>query len=173
MIRLTLLLAGACATLAAALVYAEPAQLAKASALVQAVLDPNPATSHTRVRTVEVRRARNGDFALRARVNGARTPMVMDTGASAVILTFEDARAAGLPTEFLDYSVTIDTANGKTRAASVVLDKIAVGDLSEQSIPALIVEPGKLKVSLLGMTFLDRLHSFEVRGDRIELRGYP
>ena len=57
--------------------------------------------------------------------------MVLDTGASSVVLTREDAKAAGLPLDVLDYSVSIDTANGRTRAAPVTLDRIAVGSLDE------------------------------------------
>jgi len=89
------------------------------------------------------------------------------------VLTYEAARAAGLPLEFLSYSVNIDTANGCTRAASVTLDRLAVGNVIERSVPALIAQPGQLKVSLLGLSFLDRLESWQVRGDTLSMRGYP
>ena len=62
-------------------------------------------------------------------INGARVAMVLDTGASSVVLTHEEARPPGLPLEVLDYSVNVETANGRTRAASVTLDKLAVGAL--------------------------------------------
>ena len=125
-----------------------------------------------RGRHVEVVR-HGGDFAVGARVNGARVPMVLDTGASSVLLTHEAARAAGLPLQMLDYNVNVDTANGRTRAAPVTLDRIAVGGLTERAVPALIAQPGRLKSSLLGMTFLNRLDSWEVRGDRLRMRGQP
>ncbi len=127
----------------------------------------------TRGRTVEVARAFNGDFDVHAEINGARVAMVLDTGASSVVLTREDAKAAGLPLEVLSYTVNIDTANGRTRAAPVVLDRIAIGGLVERSVEALVAQPGQLKTSLLGMSFLNRLQSWEVRGDRLLLRGYP
>jgi len=127
----------------------------------------------TRGRTVEVARAFNGDFDVHAEINGARVAMVLDTGASSVVLTREDAKAAGLPLEVLAYTVNIDTANGRTRAAPVVLDRIAIGGLVERSVEALVAQPGQLKTSLLGMSFLNRLQSWEVRGDRLLLRGYP
>jgi len=126
----------------------------------------------TRGRTVEVARAFNGDFDVTAEINGARVSMVLDTGASSVVLTREDAKAAGLPLEVLAYTVNIETANGRTRAAPVVLDRIAIGGLVERSIEALVAQPGQLKTSLLGMSFLNRLQSWEVRGDRLVLRGY-
>jgi aspartyl protease family protein len=127
----------------------------------------------TRGRIVEVARAFNGDFGVHAEINGARVAMVLDTGASSVVLTREDAKAAGLPLEVLAYTVNIDTANGRTRAAPVVLDRIALGGLVERSVEALVAQPGQLKTSLLGMSFLNRLQSWEVRGDRLLLRGYP
>ena len=70
-------------------------------------------------------------------------------------------------------SVSIDTANGRTRAAPVTLDHIAVGSLEEKSVDALVVQPGQLKTSLLGMSFLNRLQSWQVNGDRLVLQGYP
>ena len=124
-------------------------------------------------RTVAVARSDGGDFAINAEINGARVAMVLDTGASSVVLTRDDAKAAGLPLEVLDYTVNIDTANGRTRAAPVTLDRLAVGSLVERSVDALVAQPGQLKTSLLGMSFLNRLQSWEVRGDRLLLRGYP
>jgi len=127
----------------------------------------------TRGRSVEVARTANGDFDVTTQINGARVAMVLDTGASSVVLTRDDAKAAGLPLEVLAYTANIDTANGRTRAAPVTLDRIAVGGLVERSVEALVAQPGQLKTSLLGMSFLNRLQSWEVRGDRLLLRGYP
>lgn len=124
-------------------------------------------------RTVELARNRNGDFHIDTHVNGSKIAMVLDTGASSVVLTHDAAKAAGLPLEMVKYNVPIDTANGPTRAASVTLDRVAVGGLVERSVPALIAQPGQLKVSLLGMSFLNRLQSWEVRGSKLMMRGYP
>jgi aspartyl protease family protein len=126
-----------------------------------------------RGRDVQIVRGKGGDFAIRAHINGARVPMVLDTGANSVVLTQEAAKAAGLPLEVLDYTVNVDTANGRTRAAPVTLDRIAVGGLVERAVPALVAQPGQLKNNLLGMTFLNRLESWEVRGDRLRMHGYP
>jgi aspartyl protease family protein len=120
---------------------------------------------------VEIARGRGGEFQVATQLNGSRVPMVLDTGASTVVLTQEAARAAGLPLEVLAYNVNIDTANGRTRAAAVTLDRLAVGSIVERSVPALIAQPGQLKTSLLGMTFLNRLQGWEVRGERLILRG--
>jgi aspartyl protease family protein len=97
--------------------------------------------------------------------------MVLDTGASSVVLTQEAAKTAGLPLELLNYSVNVDTANGRSRAAPVTIDRLVVGDIVERAVPALIAQPGHLRTSLLGMSFLNRLESWEVRGDKLMLRG--
>jgi aspartyl protease family protein len=138
---------------------------------VMAELVPGHVAGHGR--RVEVVRGHGGDFAVGAQINGAKIPMVLDTGASSVVLTQEAAKAAGLPLEVLDYTVNVDTANGRTRAAPVTLDRLAVGGLIERAVPALVVQRGQLKNNLLGMTFLNRLESWEVRGDRLSMRGNP
>ena len=126
----------------------------------------------SRGRLVEI--VRNGShFPVLAQVNGAHVAMLLDTGATAVVLTQEAAKAAGLPLEVLAYTVNVDTANGRTRAAPVTLDAIAVGGITERGIPALIAQPGQLQTSLLGMSFLNRLQSWEVRGDKLMMRGRP
>jgi len=123
-------------------------------------------------RVIEIARGRAGEFSLSTHVNGGRIAMVLDTGASAVVLTQEAAKAAGLPLEVLTYSVNVDTANGRTRAAAVTLDRVGIGSIVERSVPALIAQPGQLRTSLLGMSFLNRLESWEVRGDKLIMRAY-
>jgi aspartyl protease family protein len=124
-------------------------------------------------RSVEIVRGRGGDFQVAAQVNGTRVAMALDTGASAVVLTQEAAKAAGLPLELLSYTVQVETANGRARAAAVTLDRLAVGDIIERAVPALIAQPGQLRTSLLGMSFLNRLEGWEVRGDKLMMRGKP
>jgi aspartyl protease family protein len=132
-----------------------------------------PGHAATRGRTVEVARGPGGNFMVATQVNGARVTMIFDTGASSVVLTHEAAKAAGLPLEVLSYSVPVETANGRTRAAPVTLQTITVGGIVEREVSALIAQPGQLRQSLLGMSFLNRLEGWEVRGDRLALRAYP
>jgi aspartyl protease family protein len=89
------------------------------------------------------------------------------------VLTHEAAMAAGLPTEFVKYTVNVDTANGHTLAAPVTLDRVAIGGIIEHKVPALIAQPGQLKLSLLGMSFLNRLRSFQVEGSTVRMQGNP
>ena len=137
------------------------------------IADYMPSRFAPRNRVVEITRGGQGNFAVAAHLNSARVSMVLDTGASTVVLTQDAARAAGLPVEVLTYTVAIDTANGRTRAAPVTLNSIAVGGIVKRSVPALIAQPGQLRTNLLGMTFLNRLESWEVRGDKLVMRAYP
>lgn len=154
-----------------ALGYTYRMELRDVSERVMAELMPGRAAVRS-VRTVDIVRGRNGDFQVAAQVNGVRIAMVLDTGASAVVLTQEAAKAAGLPLEVLAYNVNVDTANGRTRAAAVTLDRVAVGDIVERQVSALIAQPGQLRTNLLGMSFLNRLESWEVRGDKLVMRGH-
>jgi aspartyl protease family protein len=158
------------ATAAGAIAYKDPEAVARASDKVAALLHERPSSP---ARAVQIPRGQGGEFALRAQINGVAVPMVIDTGATSVVLTYETAKAAGLPLELLDYDVDVETAGGRTRAARLTLDRLAIGKLVERSVPALVVPHGQMKTNLLGMSFLDRLESFEVRADRLVLHGYP
>jgi aspartyl protease family protein len=155
------------ATAGAVVAYGDPDQIARASDTVTQLLHRKPE------RAVQVPRGQSGEFALRARINGVTAPMVIDTGATSVVLTYETAKAAGLPLELLEYDVDVETAGGHTKAARLTLDRLAIGKLVERSVPALVVPHGQMKTNLLGMSFLDRMESWEVRADRLMLHGYP
>lgn len=112
-----------------------------------------------------------GSFALTGRANGVPLDFVFDTGATAVVLTADDAARIGWPASRLDYTVSVSTANGTTRAALVTLERLAIGGIEERDVRALVAQPGDLRENLLGMTFLSRLEAYEVRADRLVLRG--
>ena len=158
------------ATAAAVLVYGDPSRIANASSTVQTMLHQHVSA---RARNVQISRDQGGEFKLRAKINGVVAPMVIDTGATSVVLTYETAKAAGLPLELLDYNIPLETVGGQTKAARLTLDRLAIGKLVERSVPALVVPRGQMKTNLLGMSFLDRLESWEVRADHLMLRGYP
>jgi aspartyl protease family protein len=168
--RVLLVILMLAATAGAVVAYGDPKQIARASDTV-AELVRRRAASPTRA--VQIPRGQAGEFALHAKINGVKAPMVIDTGATSVVLTWETAKAAGLPLELLEYDVDVETAGGHTRAARLTLDRLAVGKLVERSVPALVVPRGQMKVNLLGMSFMDRLESWEVRADKLLLHGYP
>ena len=170
MSRLLLVMLILAAMAGAVVAYKDPEQIARASDTVSELLRKRAAAP---ARAVQIARGQSGEFALQARINGVTAPMVIDTGATSVVLTYETARAAGLPLELLEYDVEVETAGGHTRAARLTLDRLAVGKLVERSVPALVVPHGQMKTNLLGMSFLDRLESWEVHADRLMLHGYP
>lgn len=129
--------------------------------------------TRSKLRAVDIPRKSSGEFAVRAKINNYPAPMVVDTGATSVVLSYETAKALGLPLELLDYDVELETAKGRTRAARLTLDRLAIGTVVERSVPALVVPRGHSRTNLLGMSFLDRLESWEVRADKLTIRGYP
>jgi aspartyl protease family protein len=104
---------------------------------------------------------RRGHFILTAAINGAPIRVVVDTGASLVALSLDDAQAAGINRNEMRFDRITRTANGATRFALVTLRQIQNGQLSVDNVPAAVIE--SLDQSLLGMSFLTRLKSFEIR----------
>ncbi len=170
MTRFLLVLVMLAATAGAVVAYGDPDQIARAGHQVSHMLR---AKSMAPAPAVQIARGQGGEFAVHAKINGVSAPMVIDTGATAVILTWETAKAIGLPIEILEYDVDLETASGHTKAARLTLDRLAVGQLVEKSVPALVVPRGLMKTNLLGMSFLDRLESWGVRADTLMLHGYP
>ena len=170
MSRFLLVLLVVAAATAAVIAYKDPEQIARATDNISNVLRKRSSAAG---RAVQIAREQSGEFTLKARINGVTAPMVIDTGATSVVLTYETAKAAGLPLELLEYDVDVETAGGHTKAARLTLDRLAIGKLVERSVPALVVPHGQMKTNLLGMSFLDRLESWEVHADRLMLHGYP
>ncbi len=120
---------------------------------------------------IRIRKTRNGHFMARAQVNGRGVQMIIDTGASTVVLRYEDARFAGIRLEDLSYTVPVDTANGRAFAARVKLEKVSLGSITLDKVDALVTRPKVLHQSLLGMSFLSRLRSYEFSGNQLVMRS--
>ncbi|HEY9548531.1 MAG TPA: TIGR02281 family clan AA aspartic protease [Kiloniellaceae bacterium] len=118
---------------------------------------------------VEVRAGLAGHFVVTAAVNGAPVDFLIDTGASDIVLSPADAARLGYHPENLSFTRVYHTANGVGRGAPIRLDSLAVGPIGYADLPASVNEAPMGK-SLLGMTFLRRLASYEVRGDVMILR---
>jgi len=121
-------------------------------------------------RSVTLDKFDNGHFGVRASVNGATIPMIIDTGATTTVLSARDARRAGIDTKDLSYSVPVTTANGRANAATASVREIRIGAIVRRHMQVLVAPPGSLGQSLLGMNFLNSLSGFEVRGERMILR---
>ncbi|HEY4203320.1 MAG TPA: TIGR02281 family clan AA aspartic protease [Devosiaceae bacterium] len=132
-------------------------------------LVPGIAVIDTEKGTATFHRGMGGHFQLEGTIDGKRITMIFDTGASAVVLTAEDAKAAGIDTENLSYTLPVSTANGTGQAASVVLDTIEVGGIVRHNVRAYVAEDGALETSLLGMTFLETLQRYAVSSNSLEL----
>lgn len=111
----------------------------------------------------------DGHFHVDADVNGAPVRFLIDTGASGIVLTRADARRAGFDADALRFTQSFETANGRGRGAPVRLEQIAIGPAAYRDVAA-SVNDAPLSTSLLGISFLERLRSFEVRGDVMILR---
>jgi aspartyl protease family protein len=150
--------------------YTYRAEVQEVASRIYAEVVPGSTASTGRPGEVTVAGSARG-FLVEGSVNGAATRFVFDTGASAVVLRPETARAAGIDPARLTYDVTVTTANGQTRAARVSIARLAIGEIVERDVMALIARPGDLSVDLLGMTFLQRLDYYGVTGGRLILRG--
>ena len=113
----------------------------------------------------------DGHFWADAQVNGGHpVHFLVDTGATAVALTANDARSLGIDPSSLDYRYTVTTANGPARAAAVKLGDISVDRADVADVQAFVIDQG-LQTSLLGMTYLGRLSKFEATPDTLVLRS--
>lgn len=119
---------------------------------------------------VMIDRLANGHFEVRAEINGAPLIVMIDTGATSTVLTFEDARRAGYEPEALRFEIPIMTANGQASAARAVADEIRIGDIVRRRVPVMVAQSGRLERSLLGMNFIGTLSGFDMRGERLVLR---
>lgn len=127
--------------------------------------DPNAAAS----RELVLRRRSDGHFHVVAHVNGVALPFLLDTGASDVALSTDAARKIGVNLRTLKYTRSYQTANGIIKAAPVVLRDIRVGQLRVGDVEA-SVSQAPMGISLLGMSFLNRLDGWEAKGDKLILR---
>ncbi len=118
----------------------------------------------------EIPRRSNGHFVTRVWINAVPVEMMVDTGASSVVLTPADARKIGIDISRLSFSTPVSTANGQAMVALVRLREISIGDIKARNVQAQIAGPGALSQSLLGMSFLSRLSSYEVKNGRLILR---
>lgn len=125
--------------------------------------------SETAPGTVVVRAAQDGHFRIDATVDGVRLPMLVDTGASSVVLSPTHAARIGLDPRGLKYTVRTRTANGIGYAAPVRLREIRIGSISVRDVPAL-VNQAAMPSSLLGLSFLNRLSGYGVQNDLLTLK---
>ncbi len=119
-------------------------------------------------RVIEVPRAGDGHFNLTMQINGEPIDFVVDTGATEMVLSLEDARRAGLNPDDLAFLGTARTANGTVSTAFATLDEVAIGPVTFNRV-RVAVNGGEMSGSLLGMSFLNRFDRLEITGNRLRL----
>jgi aspartyl protease family protein len=112
-----------------------------------------------------------GHFSVDGRVDGTRIQLIVDTGASLVVLREEDAERVGIHLRRSDFTGRSQTANGTGTYAPVTLRSLRIGPIEVRDVPAAVVPRGQLGINLLGMSFLRRLRSFDIANNRITLKG--
>jgi aspartyl protease family protein len=145
---------------------AAPSQTARMRDQTGALTTTKAADSQSTVRLTADDR---GHFTTQAHVNGRPIDVMVDTGATAVALTWNDARAAGIHMRESDFTQAVNTANGVAYVAPVTLDTISIGDILVRDVRAVVARPEQLHVTLLGMSFLKKLERVDMRGRELVL----
>jgi aspartyl protease family protein len=130
---------------------------------------PPPLATTAAGEPAQVSKAADGHYWAEANVDGHEVRFLVDTGASAVALTPDDASRLGFAPAGLAYTYQVATASGPARAAMVKLDSVSVAGAEVHDVDAYVIEKG-LPTSLLGMTYLGRLSQFEATQTALILR---
>lgn len=149
----------------------EVAAATPAKTIASATVDTCENTQETRLpaNAAVLRQKNDSHYWGLADVDGFPVNFMVDTGASVVVLTYEDAKRLRLKPETLDYKWKISTAGGETKGASVLLKSIRFGGVEIENVEAMILREG-LEQNLLGMSFLQQLYSYEFRGSQLIIR---
>ena len=113
-------------------------------------------------------RSPNGHFFADAEVNGMTIHFLIDTGASGVALSAEDARRVGLQFSPSEFAPVGSGASGEVRGKLVTLDRVSLGGRAVDDVAGVILEGGSM--SLLGQSFLSQMGTIEISGDRMTIR---
>ena len=133
---------------------------------------PEPASAtaaYAGGRSFTVRSDRDGHFRVDGRVDGRHIAFMIDTGATLVAIPEGEAAGIGIHPASRDYTIQLNTANGRLRGAPTRLSMVEVGGLIVYDVPAVVMPDRALNVNLLGMSFLSRLRRFEVADGRLML----
>ncbi|MBX9926023.1 MAG: TIGR02281 family clan AA aspartic protease [Hyphomicrobiaceae bacterium] len=136
-------------------------------ALKPSLAEPEPDKPARRGTLVELRADRSGHYQAEIEINGRRVDALVDTGATLVALTYEDAQRLGIYLRDGDFTMVTNTANGTARAAPITLDRVEIGPIQIRNVQASVSEPGRMRTNLLGMSFLSRVTKFESGAGRL------
>ena len=117
-----------------------------------------------------IHKGMSGHYEADVTIDGTPLRMLVDTGASSVVLSYEDAMRLGINPDNLVFSIDVSTANGRALAAPVTLREVAIGPIIRGTVRGMVTEQGRLDQSLLGMSFLETLGSIEITRDELRLK---
>ena len=121
--------------------------------------------------STELKAGTNGHFVTTADINGNAVRVMVDTGATTVALSYEDAQTAGLRPASLDFEIPVATANGIIQAAEVTIRRIEIDNVKIEDVEGMVLPQGAMTGTLLGMSFLSRLQSFRVEDGVLFLKN--
>lgn len=133
-----------------------------------AATEPGQVDNLTGADAVVLDRQSDGHFYADVKVNNMPVHMIVDTGASGIALSREDARKAGLAVSAGMFEVVGQGASGDVRGETAMLDSVALGQEVVTKVPAIVLDSGSQ--SLLGQSFLQQFESVEIKGDKMILR---
>ncbi len=119
----------------------------------------------------ELKSGENGHYFVTVSINNTNVQAVIDTGASAVALSYEDAEKVGLHPHSLNFDVPVFTANGQVKAARAKLDRVEIDNVRVDDVDAMVLPEGALNGTLLGMSFLSKLSSFKSENGVLTLKN--
>jgi aspartyl protease family protein len=161
--RFALVMVGACVgvSLVVGRLLPEPTP-AKVSLTAAAVTPPARSAPKTVANKISYPADPSGHFFVDATVNGVEMRFLVDTGATFVALSPDDAAAAGIAPQNLSFDEATNTANGVSHVARTSLRSIRLGQLEITDVSAVVVEQS-MPISLLGMSFLNRVDGYSIR----------
>jgi aspartyl protease family protein len=148
-----------------------PASLSKGDGMNEVGSNPAEATAPESYGDVTLQATDNGHFETTAEVNGRDVEVMVDTGATMVALTYEDAERAGIYLARSDFTHSVSTANGMAKVAPIEIGSISIGSITLRNVRGVVSERGNLHKTLLGMTFLGRLSRVEMRRNDLVLHN--
>ena len=135
------------------------------------VVKPTPfAAVATAPLEATLNRAWDGHFRTIARIEEGDIGVLVDTGASLILLRYDDAMRAGVDPAMLDFDIPLTTASGRSYVASIQFSQVRIGGLVVRNVEGAVAMPGELHNSLLGMSFLEQLSETVIRRDAMILR---
>lgn len=154
---------------------ARPAAVAASAPVAAVAVNASPVVveggdpPHAEAGTITIPRTYQGHFFVSGDVAGKPLRFIVDTGASSVALSMDDARAIGVDVDRLSFDGQAQTASGTVAVASTTLPRLRIGDIQLMDVRASVLRDAPSGMALLGQTFLSRIDKVSIEGDQLTL----